>query len=108
LVKTNGRLPRGAIAVFVIERAYSRAAVVALAGSVLTFFGFTHGEAIGFARSPLLAVSYLLVASVLMACARQPAAVASRPGATADAHASGPSSRRNRGPIPENRGTDPA
>jgi AGZA family xanthine/uracil permease-like MFS transporter len=78
----------GAIAVFVIERAYQRAAAFALAGCVLTFFGFMHGEAIGFARSPLVALSYLMVAGVLMACSRQPSIIASRPPATADAHAS--------------------
>ena len=39
-----------AIAVFVIERKFEMAAIFALAGAVLTFFGFMHGEAIGIAR----------------------------------------------------------
>jgi len=78
----------GAIAVFVIERAYQRAAAFAVAGCVLTFFGFMHGEAIGFARSPMVAMSYLVVAGVLFACSRQPSVVTAHPPATADAHAS--------------------
>ena len=60
----------GAIAVFVIERQFLKAAGFALAGVVATFFGFIHGEAIGFARSPGVAVSYLIVAAGLFICAR--------------------------------------
>src|SRR5262249_11832200 len=37
----------GAIGVFVIERDFVKAAAFALAGSVLTYFGFMHGEAVG-------------------------------------------------------------
>jgi AGZA family xanthine/uracil permease-like MFS transporter len=36
----------------------------------LTFFGFMHSEAIGIAKMPWLAVSYLVVAGVLLGCAR--------------------------------------
>jgi AGZA family xanthine/uracil permease-like MFS transporter len=36
----------------------------------LTFFGFIHGEAIGFARTPEVAVAYLGVAIILFVCAR--------------------------------------
>ena len=43
-----GGLVLGAIAAFVIDRAFRKAAAFALAGAVLTFFGFMHGEAIGF------------------------------------------------------------
>jgi AGZA family xanthine/uracil permease-like MFS transporter len=60
----------GAIAVFIIERELAKAAAFALAGAVLTFFGFMHGEAIGFAQTPFVAFSYLVVAGVLMACAK--------------------------------------
>lgn len=49
------------VAVFVIERQFLRAAAFALAGAVLTFFGFMHGEQIGLAESPAVALSYLLV-----------------------------------------------
>jgi AGZA family xanthine/uracil permease-like MFS transporter len=60
----------GAIAVFVIERNFSKAAGFAFAGSCLSFFGFMHGEAIGIGQSPAVAVSYLAVGAVLLICAR--------------------------------------
>jgi AGZA family xanthine/uracil permease-like MFS transporter len=60
----------GAITVFIIERAFIKAAAFALAGTVLTFFGFIHGEAIGIGQSPAVALSYLLVAGLLFYCAR--------------------------------------
>lgn len=65
-----GGLVLGAIAVFVIDRAFRKAAGFALAGAVLTFFGFMHGEAIGIGQTPLVALSYLVVAAVLVACAK--------------------------------------
>jgi AGZA family xanthine/uracil permease-like MFS transporter len=65
-----GGLVLGAIAVMVIERELVKAAAFALAGAVLTFFGFMHGEAIGIGQSPTVAVSYLGVAAMLYACAR--------------------------------------
>jgi AGZA family xanthine/uracil permease-like MFS transporter len=58
----------GALAVCLIEREYVKAAAFALAGSVLTFCGFMHAEHIGFAQSPLLALSYIGVAAVVYAC----------------------------------------
>ena len=45
----------------------------ALAGTVFTFFGFIHGEAIGLAKSPAVAASYLVVAAILYGCARSAA-----------------------------------
>jgi AGZA family xanthine/uracil permease-like MFS transporter len=77
----------GAIAVFVIERQYYKSAAFAVAGAVLTFFGFMHGEAIGWARSPMLACSYLVIAVVLYACAKQPAASVQTAHSAVDAHA---------------------
>jgi AGZA family xanthine/uracil permease-like MFS transporter len=59
-----------AVAVFVIERKFEMAAIFAFAGAVLTFFGFMHGEAVGFGVTPAVAVAYLLVAGFLLACAR--------------------------------------
>jgi AGZA family xanthine/uracil permease-like MFS transporter len=35
-----------------------------------TFFGFIHGEAIGFGSSPAVAVAYLGVAVVLFVCSK--------------------------------------
>ncbi|MDB5294631.1 MAG: regulator [Phycisphaerales bacterium] len=63
-----GGLVFGAIAVFIIDRRFKNAAYFALAGAVMTFFGFMHGEHIGVAQSPTVAASYVLVAGVLFAC----------------------------------------
>ncbi|HXX66694.1 MAG TPA: hypothetical protein VEK07_05915 [Polyangiaceae bacterium] len=60
----------GAIAVFIVERQFLKSAAFALVGSILTFFGFMHGEALGFGQTPLVALSYLSVAVILVACAR--------------------------------------
>jgi AGZA family xanthine/uracil permease-like MFS transporter len=53
-----------------IDRTFKKAAAFALAGAVLTFFGFMHSEAIGIAKTPLVALSYLGVALLLAACAK--------------------------------------
>jgi AGZA family xanthine/uracil permease-like MFS transporter len=58
----------GSIAVFLIEREYAKASAFALVGAVMTFFGFMHGEHIGFAQSTGVAASYVAVAFVLFAC----------------------------------------
>jgi adenine/guanine/hypoxanthine permease len=60
----------GSITVLIIDRAFEKAAAFALAGMVLTFLGFIHGEGIGFDRSPEVAIGYLCVAVTLFACAR--------------------------------------
>ena len=64
-----GGLVLGAIAAFVIDGAFRKAAGFALAGAVLTFFGFMHGEAIGIGQTPHVALSYLIVAGILIGCA---------------------------------------
>ncbi|MFO1310469.1 MAG: hypothetical protein U1F41_00220 [Burkholderiales bacterium] len=79
-----GGLVLGAIAAFIIDGAMRKAAAFALAGAVLTFFGFMHGEAIGIAQSPMVAASYLIVAGVLLACAKSTVV---RPMAAPAAHA---------------------
>jgi AGZA family xanthine/uracil permease-like MFS transporter len=60
----------GAVTVFIIERQLEKAGWFALAGALLTFFGFIHGEEIGFAQSPIVALSYLRVAAMLFGFAR--------------------------------------
>jgi AGZA family xanthine/uracil permease-like MFS transporter len=64
----------GATAVFIIEKDFIRAAAFALAGAVLTFFGFMHGEAVGIGGglgvTPSITLGYLMVAGVLFACPR--------------------------------------
>ena len=68
----------GAVTVFIIERQLEKAAWFAAAGAVLTFFGFIHGEEIGFAQSPVVAFGYLGVAVMLFGFARFAAGVARR------------------------------
>ncbi|MEN3067289.1 hypothetical protein [Uliginosibacterium sediminicola] len=75
-----GGLMLGAIGVCVIDRNFMKAAGFALAAALLTFFGFMHGEAIGVAQSPVMALSYLVVAGVLAGCAKF-AAVSASPAA---------------------------
>ncbi|WP_045224346.1 hypothetical protein [Methyloterricola oryzae] len=65
-----GGLMLCAIAVFVIERQFLRAAAFATVAALLTFFGFMHGEAIGFMKTPAMAAAYLAVASLLWGCGR--------------------------------------
>jgi adenine/guanine/hypoxanthine permease len=59
----------GAIGVFVIERDFAKASAFALAGAVLTYFGFMHGEAVGigggFGVTPAVALAYAVVAGGL-------------------------------------------
>src|SRR6201987_1598593 len=49
----------GAIGVFVIERQFLKAAAFSVAGALLTFFGFIHGEKIGLGQTPVVEVRYL-------------------------------------------------
>ena len=58
----------GSVTVFIIDRELEKAAVFALAGAILTFFGFIHGEGIGLGSSPEVVVGYLGVAVILYAC----------------------------------------
>jgi AGZA family xanthine/uracil permease-like MFS transporter len=66
-----GGLILGAIAVCIIDRNFMKSAGFALTGSVMTFLGFMHGrEGIHFGSSPAVAFSYLIVAGVLVGCAK--------------------------------------
>ena len=60
----------GAIAVFIIEREFIKAASFAFAGAVFTFFGLMHAAAAGIGCNPSMAVSYVGVALILLASAR--------------------------------------
>jgi len=77
----------GAIAVFIIEKEFDKAAAFAAGGAVLTFFGLMHGEAVGIAVTPAVALAYAMVAGFLYLCSRsligEPAAktMAAEPGA---------------------------
>jgi AGZA family xanthine/uracil permease-like MFS transporter len=61
-----------ATAIFVIERKFAHASAFALAGAVLTFFGFMHGESIGIAVTPSVAIAYAVVAAFLLGLSRYP------------------------------------
>src|SRR4249919_1122849 len=63
----------GAVGVFVIERKFAEASAFALAGAVLTFFGFMHGESVGLAVTPTVAIAYSIVAVFLFGLSRAPA-----------------------------------
>jgi AGZA family xanthine/uracil permease-like MFS transporter len=75
----------GAIGVFIIDREFAKAAAFSAAGGALTFFGFMHGEAIGFAQTPVVATSYLGIAIVLLGCAKF-AQVAPKPAEIEEHH----------------------
>lgn len=70
----NGAILSGlvlaAIGVFVIEKQFLTAAAFAFAGAILTFFGFMHGPAVGFAVTPEVAFAYAMVGGLLVACAK--------------------------------------
>jgi AGZA family xanthine/uracil permease-like MFS transporter len=69
----------GAIGVFVIERDFMKASAFALAGAVMTYFGFMHGEAVGIGGglgvTPGVALAYAVVAAGLFALAKTSATV---------------------------------
>src|SRR6202012_5597463 len=56
----------GAIGVFVIERDFMKASAFALAGAVLTYFGFMHGEQVGIGGglgvTPAVTLAYAVIA----------------------------------------------
>lgn len=57
----------GAIAVFLLDHKPKVAAAYALAGAILSYFGFIHGPQVGFGVSPLVALGYLLMAALCFA-----------------------------------------
>src|SRR6476659_8285823 len=66
----------GAIATFIIDRKFVEASAFALAGAVLTFFGFMHGESVGLAVTPSVAAAYAIAAVFLFALSRMPSEAA--------------------------------
>jgi AGZA family xanthine/uracil permease-like MFS transporter len=57
----------------IIDKNFMKASVFALSGAILTFFGFMHGEAVGIAVTPTIAVAYAIVAVFLYALTHFPA-----------------------------------
>jgi AGZA family xanthine/uracil permease-like MFS transporter len=60
-----------AIAAFIINKDFLAASAFAAVGALLTFFGFMHGEAVGIAVTPSVALAYGTVAVFLYVLARQ-------------------------------------
>jgi AGZA family xanthine/uracil permease-like MFS transporter len=54
----------GAIAAFIIDREFNKAAIYAAAGAVLSFFGFIHGIQLQWMASPGVALGYAFLALI--------------------------------------------
>jgi AGZA family xanthine/uracil permease-like MFS transporter len=61
-----------AIGAFIIDKRFVNASAFALAGAVLTFFGFMHGDSLGIAMTPTVAIGYLIVAVFLFGLSLSP------------------------------------
>jgi AGZA family xanthine/uracil permease-like MFS transporter len=59
----------GAIAAFIIDREFNKAAAYSLAAAVLSFFGFIHAEQLAWMASPLVALGYVLLAAICLSVA---------------------------------------
>jgi len=57
----------GAIAAFIIEREFMKAAAYALVAAVLSFFGFIHGAELAWMASPMVALGYVLLGAICLA-----------------------------------------
>jgi AGZA family xanthine/uracil permease-like MFS transporter len=57
-------------AVFVIDGQLKRAAITCAVGAVFTSFGLMHSPSLGFWQSPVIALSYLLMAGVMLLAAK--------------------------------------
>lgn len=66
----------GAIAVFLIDHRPKMAAAYALAGAILSYFGFIHGSQVGIGVSPEIALGYLLMAALCFGFSYLPAEAA--------------------------------
>jgi AGZA family xanthine/uracil permease-like MFS transporter len=73
----------GAIAVFIIERDFVKASAFSLAGAVLTYFGFMHGEAVGvgggYGVTPGVALAYAVIAAGFFAVGKYGTSVSYMP-----------------------------
>src|SRR6266852_1446059 len=62
-----------AIGAFIVDKKFAHAAAFAAAGAVLTFFGFMHGESVGLAVTPTVAIAYTIMAVCLFGLSRSAA-----------------------------------
>jgi len=60
----------GGIVVMLIDRKPNNAGVFCLIGAILAFFGFIHGPAVGMAVSPMIALSYVIMAAICFGFAK--------------------------------------
>jgi AGZA family xanthine/uracil permease-like MFS transporter len=60
----------GAIAVFIIDREFQKAALYAAIGAVLAFFGFINGTQLAFGNSAPVALGYVVLAVTCLAFSR--------------------------------------
>jgi adenine/guanine/hypoxanthine permease len=67
------------VAAFIIDKNFKLAAIYALAGSVLSYFGFIHGAKLGIGEAADVALGYLLLAGICYGMARQQPAVSKEP-----------------------------
>jgi adenine/guanine/hypoxanthine permease len=59
----------GAIAAFIIDREFMKAAAYSLVAAVLSFFGFIHGAQLAWMASPMVALGYLLLGAICLGVA---------------------------------------
>jgi adenine/guanine/hypoxanthine permease len=59
----------GAIAAFIIDREFMKAAAYSLVAAVLSFFGFIHGAQLAWMASPMVAVGYVLLGAICLSVA---------------------------------------
>jgi AGZA family xanthine/uracil permease-like MFS transporter len=81
---TLAGLIMGAIAVFIIDRAFSMAALYAGIGAVLAFFGFINGTRLAVGNSAPVALGYLVLAATCLGFAYGGRKTSAAPGASAD------------------------
>jgi adenine/guanine/hypoxanthine permease len=71
----------GAMAAFIIDRDFNRAAIYSLAGAMLAFFGFIHGVRLSWMAEWQVALGYALFAVICYVVGVRESAVAAEPAA---------------------------
>jgi AGZA family xanthine/uracil permease-like MFS transporter len=69
----------GAIAAFIIDRAFEKAAIYAAIGAVLAFFGFINGTQLAFGNSAPVALGYAVLAATCLVFGRTSLRMARQP-----------------------------
>jgi AGZA family xanthine/uracil permease-like MFS transporter len=77
----------GAMAAFIIDRDFNRAAIYSLAGAVLAFFGFIHGVRLSWMAEWQVALGYALFGVICYVVGARESAVAAEQGAAEPATA---------------------